>query len=408
MITPALALNFTSASLDPRVTFSRSGATATRINGSGFIESVAADTARFDFNPVSLACKGMLIEEARTNLLKSSAGLSTGANWATANRITVTANSGTAPDGTNSAFKLTEVAVTGTHRLEQGVGAWTPATTYTISCYFKQGAGDPFAILFTNSCFAWFNITNGTVGVTTQSGSAVAINSTITDAGDGWYRCTFTAISGAETSLFAYVAMSNADGVLSYAGDATRFLYAWGAQLEIANAVSSYIPTTTTAVTRNADVATITGTNFSDFWNASKGGAMVQAIQSTVAGIRPLVQYDDGTAGNIIALRGNAANPELQIVDGGAPQVQLDAGTIVANTLYSLTGWWQTNDCRARQNAGAVVIDNTATIPTVTQARLGSDGTNYLNGHLATINYYNKFTGQIYDRRKNKAVFSLL
>jgi hypothetical protein len=73
-----------------------------------------------------------------------------------------------------------------------------------------------------------------------------------------------------------------------------------------------------------------------------------------------------------------------------------------------LTGWWQTNDCKARQNSGATVSDYTATIPTVTQARIGSDGTNYLNGHLATINYYNRFTGQIYDRRKNKAVFSLL
>jgi hypothetical protein len=40
--------------------------------------------------------------------------------------------------------------------------------------------------------------------------------------------------------------------------------------------------------------------------------------------------------------------------------------------------------------------------------RLGSDGTNYLNGHLATINYYDTFSGQIYTRRKNKAVFSLL
>jgi hypothetical protein len=54
------------------------------------------------------------------------------------------------------------------------------------------------------------------------------------------------------------------------------------------------------------------------------------------------------------------------------------------------------------------VVDNSATIPTVTQARLGSDGTNYLNGHLATINYYDQFSSRIYTRRKNKAVFSVL
>jgi hypothetical protein len=186
-------------------------------------------------------------------------------------------------------------------------------------------------------------------------------------------------------------------------------MYLWGAQLEAGTFATSYIPTTTTALTRNADLATITGTNFSDFWQATKGGASVLATPSTVSGIRPLVQFDDNTADNIIALRGNTANPELQIVDGGTPQAQLDAGTIAANTPYSLTGWWQTNDCKARKDSGAVVTDTTATIPTVTQMRIGSDGTNYLNGTIATINYYDSFFGRpIYTRRKNKVFPSLL
>jgi hypothetical protein len=121
------------------------------------------------------------------------------------------------------------------------------------------------------------------------------------------------------------------------------------------------------------------------------------------------VQFDDGTANEIIALRGNVADPELYIVDGGAPQAQLDAGTIAANTAYSLTGWWATDDCKARQDSGAVVTDTTATIPTVTQMRIGSDGTNYLNGTIATIGYYDSFFGRpIYTRRKNKVFPSLL
>jgi hypothetical protein len=135
----------------------------------------------------------------------------------------------------------------------------------------------------------------------------------------------------------------------------------------------------------------------------------VQVTPSTVSGIRPLVQFDDNTANEIIALRGNTTNPELQIVDGGTPQATIDAGTIAANTPYSLTGWWDANDCKARKDSGAVVADTTATIPTVTQMRIGSDGTNYLNGTIATINYYNTFFGQlIYTRRKNKVFSSLL
>ena len=36
------------------------------------------------------------------------------------------------------------------------------------------------------------------------------------------------------------------------------------------------------------------------------------------------------------------------------------------------------------------VLDGVATIPTVTQARIGSDGTNYLNGHIEAIEYYDE------------------
>lgn len=111
-------------------------------------------------------------------------------------------------------------------------------------------------------------------------------------------------------------------------------------------------------------------------------------MPSTVSGVRPLIQFDDGTADNIIALRGNAANPELYIVDGGTPQAQIDAGTLAANTVYRLAGAWSTDACAASINSGTPVLDGAATIPTVTQMRLGSDGTNYLNGHLQSLEYY--------------------
>jgi hypothetical protein len=195
----------------------------------------------------------------------------------------------------------------------------------------------------------------------------------------------------------------------SYTGDGASGVFLWGAQHELGSDATSYIPTGAAAVTRNPDIATITGTNFSDWWQASKGGVLVRARPGTVSGVRPWLQFDDGTANEIIALRGNTTNPELYIVDGGTPQAQIDAGTIAANTEYSLTGWWAANDCKARLDSGAVVADTTATIPTVTQARLGSDGTNYLNGHLASISYYDSFFGRrIYTRRKNKVISNLM
>jgi hypothetical protein len=137
-------------------------------------------------------------------------------------------------------------------------------------------------------------------------------------------------------------------------------------------------------------VATITGANFSGFWQAGKGSALVRARPGTVSGTRPWVQFDDTTANNIIALRGNTTNPELYIRSGGSDQAQIDAGTIAANVSYRLAGAWAANDCAASLNSGAAVRDGVATIPVVTQARLGSDGTNYLNGHLEAIEYYDE------------------
>lgn len=410
MINPSLALNFTTAVLDSRVTITRALNTATRVNSSGYIETVNANLPRFDFSPTSVGtCKGLLIEESRINLTLQSSDY-TSVSW---NKVdtTVTAASGTSPDGTNTATLFTQGSV-GNAEVWQSfiVGA---GNTVTYSKYVKKGNAQWYMLGIRNGgstsfAYAFFDLTNGVVGVTSSSGGFATLSgSTIADAGGGWFRVTFTVMIGAAfgTAVFSELS-ATANGTATPINGGTR--YVWGAQAEVGTFPTSYIPTVAASVTRNADVATITGANFSSWWQATKGGATVQVIPSIVSGIRPLVQYDDGTANEIISLRGNTTNPELYIVDGGAPQAQLDAGTIAANTAYSLTGWWNTNDCKARKDAGAVVIDTTATIPTVTQARLGSDGTNYLNGTLATINYYDKFSGQIYTRRKNKAVFSLL
>ena len=67
-VLPRMALDFTTGVLDPRVTVTRALNTATRVNSSGLVEIVNANLPRFDYDPVTLAPKGLLIEEARTNL----------------------------------------------------------------------------------------------------------------------------------------------------------------------------------------------------------------------------------------------------------------------------------------------------------------------------------------------------
>ena len=231
---------------------------------------------------------------------------------------------------------------------------------------------------------ATFNLTVG--AVTQPSGNSSS--ATITPFGNGWYRCSITATaSSTTTGVFRLLRPLSTAGVTPFAGNGVDGLHFYGAQLEVGSEPTSYIPTTTAAVTRNADVATITGTAFSGLWRSGPGSILVRALPSTVSGTRPWVQVDDATADNIIALRGNTTNPELYIRAGGSDQATIDAGTISA-AAYRLAGAWQAGSAAASLNSGLAVNGAPASIPAVTQMRLGSDGTNYLNGHLQAVEYW--------------------
>lgn len=401
-VLPKLALDFTTAVLDGRITLTRALNTATRFNSSGYIETVNADLPRFDFNPATLVCRGLLIEEACVNLNTYSndfrntatAGATRPWSW-TRSTVTPDVVGVTSPDGTENASKLVEdTTETNTHLILNPVSGTTNTNPYTFTIFAKAGErpainiqlqeGSPFA----RQAICTFNLTNGVSSVVSESGGAAGTSASMTLLSNGWYRCSVTTtLGGTAGSLREIVLLNNGTSTV-FTGNGTDGAYIWGAQLEAGVFATSYIPTTSAALTRNADVASITGTNFSDWWQAGFGGATVQALPSTVSGVRPLIQFDDGTANEIIALRGNTTNPELYIVDGGTPQAQIDAGTIAANTAYNLGAAWDTDNCAAAVNGGAAVIDTSATIPTATQARLGSDGTNYLNGHLQTVRYW--------------------
>lgn len=405
-VLPEMTLDFTTSTLDSRVTLTRSLATATCVNASGWVEIIAADAPRFDHNPLTLVCKGLLVEESRQNYFTYSEQFND-VIWIKSN-CSIGPDAFVSPSGFVTADKLIESSSNSRHEMQRVTTGLTTASVYNYTIFAKAAERTAMVVFFStgevvNNAYAIFDLSNGTVYFSTGS------TASISNYGNGFYRCSINCVTTG-TTVTPFIGTLNALSTVrlnSYQGDGTSGIYVWGAQLEPGSFPTSYIPTTTSSLTRNADVATITGSNFTSFWNATQGGATVQATPSTVSGIRPLVQYDDGTANEIIALRGNTTNPELYIVDGGTPQAQLDAGTISANTAYSLTGWWATNDCRARKDLGAAVTDATATIPTVTQARIGSDGTNYLNGTIATINYYAAFSSQIYTRRKNKVFSSL-
>lgn len=367
-IIPRLSLLFTTGSLDPRITFTRALGTATRVNGSGVIETVSANTPRFDYDPVTLAVKGLLIEETRTNICKYSNGVG-GTGWTLSAGVTVPSTT-TAPDNSSTASVLTvTTGNTGTFQIITGLST----AIYSMSCYLKADSGTTANLGIVNVAdLVQVDLSNGTI-----TGGTGAAQATIQNAGNGWYRVAFYRSCTAGNF-----------GPSIKVSTAGKAILVWGVNFEVGTIPTSYIPNTGSGTTtRNADVAVMTSTNFSDWWQATTGAVAARAQQRAILNTSPWVQFDDATANNLITLRGNIADPELYI-KATTDQAQIDAGTLTANTNFGLAGGWGTNNCAASLNGAAVGTDLTATIPVVTQARLGSDGTNYLNGWLQSVRYW--------------------
>jgi hypothetical protein len=198
----------------------------------------------------------LLVEPQKTNLLTYSSSFDNAA-WPTF-RSSVTANATISPDGNSNAEKL--IQQSGANDAGGIYQSLTIAnsTTYTYS-FFAKAAGYNFCFARVSNSpsdfNAWFNLETGVVGSTIGG----VISSSIVPYGNGWYRCSMTFTSVATSAQpHIYIANSNASDQTPGA-DGVKGIYAWGAQLEAGSYPTSYIPTTSATVTRNADVISKTG-----------------------------------------------------------------------------------------------------------------------------------------------------
>jgi hypothetical protein len=365
----------------------------TSTGGSGTITSwrVSSLTPRFDYNPSTLAAQGLLIEESRTNLTLQSEDFAT--TW-TVTGATVSTNATTAPSGTTTADKLQEDTSTGSHLVTQNI-TFT-AASHTASIFAKKAERDWIRVLFfdgTNTFSAFFNLNTGTVGTITGAGATASIQ----NVGNGWYRCAVTATASAGSGSFA-PRVALADNNSSYAGSTGSGIFLWGAQLEAGAFPTSYIPTTTTALTRAADVASVN--TLSPWFNASAGTIYAEynipfALTSGAGSRLATLMGAGGAAVDELPLfisqasgRAASANAFTGAVNAG----RIDASaSFAANTTTKATYAYASND-RAVTTGGSSPTLSTAayTIPTVTTLRLGQDGggTNNINGYLRRVVFY--------------------
>lgn len=312
---------------------------------------------------VTFAPRGLLIEESRTNLLLRSQDM-TNAAW-TKGVVTATKNQ-IGLDGTaNSACLLTVTSGVPSY-VSATNGVLSNSTTYTRYAIAKAGTTPNLIFEFADSgalSNTTFNLNTNAIGGTTAGAK-------ITDLGNGVKLCERTWTTRATGVQFASNYYIDTYGTAS--GNNNLTLY--HAQLEVGAFATSIIPTAATAVTRAADSAVTTGTNFSSWYNQSAGTFVVEALAGYSNSTQVLLSLDDGTNSNkIVVYRLANGTVIAEWFVGGVTQAALFSLNVASGNLFKIAFSWRTNDFAMSINGSAAVTDTSGTIPTVASMRIGGN-----------------------------------
>jgi hypothetical protein len=396
---PSLSFNFAAMpALDPRITFTRAS-TGTFFDSAGVLTSAATNAPRFDFNPSTLVAQGLLIEESRTNSIRNNTAQGAVAgtpgtlptNWALGG-ISGGLATQIVDTGAEDGIAYIDIRIFGTNSSGSSVfpGVFFDTTTgiagttgqvWAPSVYLKLAAGTgvsfDVAVHEANSGGAFLRSVSiaGTSGIPTTGALKTQrrSGSVTLGASTAFVRplIACTVLNGASIDITLRIGLP---------------------QLELGAFATSVIPTTTTALTRSADVASVN--TLSPWFNSVTGTTYFEGVTfDTLTSAFPRAyQFNDGTNNNVIQITRNnsAGNARMSVVSGGVAQAAADATTWTLSATTKAALAYAANDFAIVANGGAVTTDTSGTVPTVTAFSLGAGtpGISQLNGYLRRITYY--------------------
>ncbi len=383
------------------------GTTATRFNSAGLIESVASGVPRLDYytSGGTAGCPALLVEPSGTNVVVQSQ------NWlangwrddATANVTTVSATTGTLdPLGTYTANAISPTSGNTSHIKVGSDSAisFTSGTVYTASAFFKQGVGNAGRYIqiawpllrFAGNTFANFDLQLGTVALVTGS----TVTAGIENYGNGWYRCrcTNTCIStGTNNGIsMPLIETSGATRLPTFTGTTTDVLYGWGAQTETGSIATSYIPTTTTSGTRNADVINLSGA-VSGCIGQTEGTIYAEVdVRNFVTNGRILAITDGISASNAIEFRINTSSRIRGLITASTNIVaDINTSTNQPIGIYKMALAYAQNDFALYINGTPIGTDTGGQMPiNLSKINIGTSAVdlNPLNDRIRAVALY--------------------
>ncbi len=324
------------------------------------------DIARIDYSTGSSA---LLVEPQRTNLLTYSSSFDNGA-WLLY-QSSITSNSTISPSGVQDADTIV-ATINSTAVVYRS--ALTGANTSTFSFYIKAGTSSSlqYGVADGGTDYDVFvNLSTGTITSITSG-----ITATITELENGWYRCSLTRAMTGNGTIY----------VNNLATAAGQTMFIWGAQLEAGNYSTSYIPTTSASVTRNADSGT---TNLSSsILNTSEGVLFLDYQPLNTLDSFPVdfqLQYngDNLTNGVTIYQAGNV--PSVTVRSGGSTIFAESLAATTTGTRNKIAIAYKQNDYAVYQNGVLIASQSSGVAPAALNQIRISDGLRHFSINAAAI-----------------------
>lgn len=338
---------------------------------------------RFRHDPITKESRGLMNEPQRSNLLLYSADFAN-AYWSK-NNSSIVSNTAISPTGEATADKLVTNTATQAHSVSRQ-STYTTGTYFVMSCYAKAAEYTRVRISSDSTPFAEgqtvsFDLIAGTF--TVRAGSSTA---SIEAVGNGWYRCIvqypITVTNG--TNGISTISVENAAGSSVFAGDDFSGIFLFGVQLEVGRFATSYIETTASQVTRNAEQYFISGANLTSWFNNDEGTLY---YEGSIEGFDPTLNP------SIVQLQGQSTARIGFFLVGAGPNVRASISSVTAgetflqnvaslSTIYMKNKYALAYNQTSANSAGRLTNteDTSVHIPLISQLNFSSS-----NGYCGTI-----------------------
>ena len=359
---------------------------------------------RLDYDPATLAAQGLLIEEQRTNSIRNNTGVgavngvigSGGAvptNWTSQINTTTGLTRQVVGTGTENGIAYVDFRLSGTATgagsfdmfFEQAnVAAALTGQTWAGSVFTKLVGGTTNGLSLPR--FYLYELTSGAAFITAQVLSP-GFSLPATGALNTQRYTGAATLSGGATTAFIrpLINYAIADGA---AIDIT--LRIGLPQLELGAFATSVIPTTTTSLTRSADVASVN--TLSPWFNSTEGTLYAEASWFGLSTNDYYAALNNGTSSNLIGLAVSSGGTwRFAVVSAGSTEASITSGAVTANTVFKHSGAYKVNDFAACVNGGSVGTDTGGVVPSgiTTLSLNASHGIiNQFNGYLRRVTYY--------------------